>query len=130
MRVLAAHGPVLLAIDDVQWLDTPSQRIVAYACNRLAQAQVGILATHRREAGDALGLGHALDNRFTEMRLPPLAADATHHLVRTRLDVRIPRATMARVQAASGGNPMFALEFARVAATAKGRCPCPPRSRS
>ena len=125
VRVLAASGPVLLAIDDVQWLDAPSQRIVAYACNRLAQAPVGILATHRGDGGDALGLRQALDDRFAEMRLPPLGEVALHHLVRTRLGVRIPRATMARVHVASGGNPMFALEFAQVAATADGPLPLP-----
>ena len=125
VRVLAARGPVLLAIDDVQWLDAPSQRIVAYACNRLVQAPVGILVAHRGGVGDTLGLRHALDDRFAEMRVPPLGDGAMHDIVRTRLGVRIPRATMARVQAASGGNPMFALEFAQVAATADGPLPLP-----
>ena len=125
VRVLAARGPVLLAIDDVQWLDAPSQRIVAYACNRLVQAPVGILAAHRGDVGDTLGLRHALDDRFAEMRVPPLGDGAMHDLVRSRLGVRIPRATMARVQAASGGNAMFALEFAQVAATADGPLPLP-----
>ena len=59
------------------------------------------------------------------MRVPPLGDGAMHDLVRTRLGVKILRATMARVQAASGGNPMFALEFAQVAATADGPLPLP-----
>ena len=126
VRVLAARGPVLLAIDDVQWLDAPSQRIVAYAATDSLGHRSAFSPPHRGDAGDALGLGHALDNRFTEIRLPPLGAGALHHLVRTRLEVRIPRATMARVHAALGGNPMFRTpEFAHVAATADGPLPLP-----
>jgi DNA-binding NarL/FixJ family response regulator len=37
------------------------------------------------------------------------------HLIGLRLDLRLPRTTLSAVHAASGGNPMFALEFGRVA---------------
>ena len=53
------------------------------------------------------------ETRFGELRLEPLSLGALAHLIRTRLDVRIPRPALARVHEASGGNPMFALEFAR-----------------
>jgi len=113
LRSLADRGPVLVAIDDVQWLDPPSRRIIAFALKRLGDAPVGILATQRGDTDDPLDLHHALDEWFAEIRLGPLSSGALHHLVRTRLGVRIPRPLMARVHEASGGNPMFALEFAR-----------------
>ena len=65
------------------------------------------------DTGDALGLGEAFAHRFAEIRAGPLSLGALHHLIRTRLGARIPRPTLARLHEASGGNPMFALEFAR-----------------
>jgi DNA-binding CsgD family transcriptional regulator len=125
LRTLARRSPVVVAIDDVQWLDAPSQRILAFAARRLGDAPVGILVTQRVEAGDPLDLGHALEERLAEIRVGPLSIGALHHLIRTRLGLRIPRPTIARVHQASGGNPMFALEFAQVAACSAGPLPLP-----
>jgi DNA-binding CsgD family transcriptional regulator/tetratricopeptide (TPR) repeat protein len=113
LRALAVRTPLLVAIDDVQWLDPASRRIVAFAVKRLGDAPVGILATQRGSAEDPLDLRHALDQRLAEIRLGPLSAGALRHLIRTRLGVRIPGPTLARLHESSGGNPMFALEFAR-----------------
>jgi DNA-binding CsgD family transcriptional regulator len=125
LRTLATRSPVLVAIDDVQWLDPPSQRILAFAARRLGDAQVGILVSQRGDAGDPLDLGHAFEERVAEIRVGPLSVGALNHLIRTRLGLRIPRPTMARVHQASGGNPMFALEFAQLAASSAGPLPLP-----
>ena len=45
LRALAARRPTLVAIDDVQWLDASSQRVLAFALKRIGDARVGILAT-------------------------------------------------------------------------------------
>jgi predicted ATPase len=125
LRTLATRSPVLVAIDDVQWLDPPSQRILAFAARRLGDAQVGILVTQRGDAGDPLDLPHAFEERVAEIRVGPLSVGALNHLIRTRLGLRIPRPTMARVHQASGGNPMFALEFAQLSASSAGPLPLP-----
>jgi DNA-binding CsgD family transcriptional regulator len=125
LRVLAGHGPVLVAIDDAQWLDPASQRTITYAARRLADEPVGIVTTQRRDTGDALELGQAFAHRFAEIRPGPLSLGALHHLIRTRLGVRVPRPTVARIHDASGGNPMFALEFAKEASRASGPLPLP-----
>jgi DNA-binding CsgD family transcriptional regulator len=122
LRGLAARGPIVLAIDDVQWLDPASRRLIAYACARFGDAPIGVLATHRG-AGDPLELRRALDDAAVDVVVASLTARQIHSLVRTRLDVRLPRAWIERVHAASGGNPMFALEFAQVASA-----PCGPLS--
>ena len=116
LRVLAADRPLLVAIDDVQWLDPASARLLAFALRRAGNARIGLLATLREgpEQREPLGLGDAFEpGAFAELVLGPLSAGALQRLVRLRFDVRIPRPTMAAVHAASGGNPMFALEFAR-----------------
>ena len=126
LKKLAEQSPVLLAIDDVQWLDPPSRRIVAFAVRRLERAPVSVLATQRGNAADPLDLHHAFDERFLELHVGPMSVGALHHLIRTRLGARIPRPALARVHAASGGNPMFALEFARVASSGGAPLPVPP----
>lgn len=125
LRAVGARTPVLVAIDDAHWLDPASRRILAFAAKRLGDAPVGILATLRGNVADPFDLRQAFDQRFTEIRVGALSIGALHHLIRTRLGLRIPRPTVARVHEASGGNPMFALEFARVAAAAVGPLPMP-----
>jgi predicted ATPase len=41
---LATSGPVIVAIDDVQWLDAPSARVLAFVVRRLDDAPIRILA--------------------------------------------------------------------------------------
>ena len=113
LRALARDRPVLVAIDDVQWLDAPSARVVAFAGRRLGDSRVAMLLTQRDGTGDPLDAASTFGESFEEVRLGPLSMGALAHLVRTRLGMRIPRPLLARVHDASGGNPMFALEFAR-----------------
>ena len=49
LRVLAAGGPVVVAVDDVQWLDSPSARTLEFALRRLHDEPVTLLLTHRTE---------------------------------------------------------------------------------
>jgi DNA-binding CsgD family transcriptional regulator len=125
LRALADHSGVLVAVDDAQWLDPASRRVLAFAAKRVGGAPIRFLATQRGNTGDALELRASFDERFDSIRVGPLSIGALHHLIRTRLGVRIPRATVVRVHQASGGNPMFALEFAKVAGNAAGPLPLP-----
>jgi AAA ATPase domain len=60
LRALAAYGPVVVAIDDVQWLDVPSARVLAFVVCRLEDAPIRILVALRVGCGgDPLGLGQA-----------------------------------------------------------------------
>ncbi len=117
LHALAAERPLLLAVDDVQWLDAASVRTLSFALRRVGEAPIGVVATLRGDddARDPLGLATGFDAAYEEVALGPLSKDALQRLVRERFDVRIPRSQLAAVHAASGGNPMFALEFARAA---------------
>jgi DNA-binding NarL/FixJ family response regulator len=125
LRTLAGHCPLLVAIDDVQWLDPPSVRILAFAARRFGDAPIGVLVSQRGDAADPLNLRNAFDDRYAELRVGSLSVGALHHLIRTRLGLRISRPSLARVHEASGGNPMFALELAQVAASAGAPLPVP-----
>ena len=47
LRLLAAPAPVVVAVDDLQWVDAPSLRALTYAFRRLEDAPVGLVATVR-----------------------------------------------------------------------------------
>ena len=114
IRTIAHTSPVLIAIDDVQWLDAPSARVVAYALRRLADEPVGLLATHREGTESPFSVEQLRpEEEITRLEIPPLTLGALHHLARDRLGLSLPRPTLGRLLRASGGNPFFALEILR-----------------
>jgi DNA-binding NarL/FixJ family response regulator len=124
LTALAAEQPLLLAIDDVQWLDPASEGALGFAARRLP-VHIGLLVTRRADGTDEppLGLDRVLlGNRFVRLLLGALSLTSLHHLISGRLGVSFPRSTLARVAEASGGNPFFALEIAQaLAGTAEER---------
>ena len=123
IAVLAAERPILVAIDDVPWLDPASAEAIAFVVRRLARHRVGVLLAQRVETpGDApLGIDTVLP---TERRwIGPLALGAIHLLLSERLGLTLPRPTLAGLQAMANGNPFHALEIGR----ALGRLPNLPR---
>ncbi len=113
MRTLAKQGPVLLAIDDVQWLDRSSGTVVAFALRRLEAEPIGVFATVRgRQVEVPLALDRAFPN-FRRLPVEPLSVGAVHRLLWGRLGLALPRPVLIRVHRTTGGNPFFALELGR-----------------
>src|SRR5215213_10182776 len=116
LRVLASHTPVLLAIDDVQWLDRPSTSVLAFALRRLQDERVTILLA-RRISGKQSGpddLDRLLpEERLTRIRLGSLAVGPLHRLLATRFALTLPRPLLVRLHEAARGNPFLALELGR-----------------
>jgi DNA-binding CsgD family transcriptional regulator len=115
---IARKGPVLVAIDDVQWVDAASERALEFAARRLPD-QLGLLLAMRTEDEDEapLDLGHALPgDRLERVVLGPLSLASLHHIVSNRLAGTLTRPMLARIAQASGGNPLFSLEIARAVA--------------
>ena len=116
LRALAQHGPLLLAIDDVQWLDPGSAGALQVALRRLRGDPIGLLVTSRPTTGTRvpLGLERSLsEQRLTVLSVGPLSLGALHHLLGERLGMDVSRSELVRVQQESGGNPYFALELGR-----------------
>ena len=112
---LAADSPVLIAIDDLQWLDRSSKDVLAFAARRF-EAQVGLLLTERSDAdgGSAVTwLKLSRPDRIERVPVGPLSLGGLHTLISARLGRSFPRPTMVRIAEISGGNPFFALELAR-----------------
>ena len=127
LRSLAQPGPVVVAVDDVQWLDPPSASALEFVARRLGEEPIGFLVAQRREPGDtpALDLERALSgDRFERLSVGPLDVEALDRLLRTGLDAQFNRAALEQLHAASGGNPFFALEIAR--SVLQGKVPLTP----
>ena len=72
LEVMSRAGPVLVAVDDVQWLDPASAGVLQVAFRRLRGEPIGVLATARGAPGASLPLG--LKDSLSERRLTAAAA--------------------------------------------------------
>jgi len=119
---LATTGPVVLALEDVQWADDLSLRLLSYLSHRIGHRPVLLVATAREEDLDSVpGIRRFVDEmnhavgRLERVSLGPLSRSHTlellHVLVRGQTaDID---ATSERVWRASEGNPLVVVEIAR-----------------
>jgi DNA-binding CsgD family transcriptional regulator len=116
VRRLAQNGPMVLAIDDEQWLDPPSARVLAFALCRVREEPVCVLMTRRLESDGTLWPELARNfgsDGLEAVSVAPLDLGTLDALLRAQLGRTIPRPVLRRVHATSGGNPLFALAIAR-----------------
>jgi DNA-binding CsgD family transcriptional regulator len=112
---LAEGTPLLVAIDDLQWLDPSSVQVVAFAARRLS-GRVGVLGTVRTDpdgAGMAPWLQLPRPDGIARVGVAPLSPGGVHAVVSERLGRSFARPTIMRIQEVSGGNPFYAIELAR-----------------
>ena len=133
LQHVAEDRPIVLAIDDLQWLDAPSRAVVGFVLRRLGKARVGLLATVR--SGSPLGPGSEGDGSApadpvldavrerpaARLALGPLGDDAIGSIVRQHVGTTLSRPSLDRVCESSGGNPLYAIELARAAAGSPDR---------
>ena len=116
LRSVARESNVLVAVDDVQWIDASSARVLRFALRRLGDEPVGVLGSLRVGAGegpDRIGLPDAAPgDRTTRLIVGPMSNDALRRLIAERGGVALPRSILRRIQHICGGNPFFALEIA------------------
>jgi DNA-binding CsgD family transcriptional regulator len=114
LRALARQQPVLVAVDDLQWLDAPTRAVIEYAARRLRHESVALLLTRRLAEDDTpLALERELGTRLRRVALGPLSLGSLHRVLRERFQAPLPRPLLRRIHDRSGGNPFFALELAR-----------------
>jgi DNA-binding CsgD family transcriptional regulator len=128
IRLLATERPLLLALDDLQWLDRSSSRVLAFALRRLMGEPIGILATLREGEGDE---NHQLLRQAlpagTLVRLPvtPLDGAVVTRLLRSRLGAEaLSFPILEQVASTSAGNPFLAIQITEIL-VARGARPEP-----
>jgi len=102
--LVATLRPVVVIVDDLQWLDRPSASVLGFVARRLAGSRAGFLAAARSGQGSFLG-----KSGLPWHEVPPLDAVAAADLVSTRFPVLPPR-VRERVLAEAQGNPGQAVQ--------------------
>lgn len=113
LQALAATMPVVVAIDDMQWIDSPSAAALHFALRRLGNDRIGVLGTWRGRVG-AIPLADAIpDERVRRVGLGALSVDVLGRLALERLGLPLARPALLQLYRVSAGNPFLALEIAR-----------------
>ncbi|MBL7499933.1 AAA family ATPase [Frankia sp. CNm7] len=113
---LAADGPVMLAIDDLQWCDSASLRFLSYLVRRAEGLPILIVATLRTgEPHDDEGLLAELthDPGTVLIGPGPLTAAGVADLVRGRLGDAAEDAFVAACHRTTAGNPLLLRQLLR-----------------
>jgi DNA-binding CsgD family transcriptional regulator len=114
LRLLAVRDPVLVAVDDVQWLDPASAAVLWFAARRLQDERLKLLFSVRVQPGSpALQVERDLADRLLRVQVGPLSSSDLHRIVVARFGRPLPRPTLLGVHQTAGGNPFYALEIAR-----------------
>ncbi|WUH92588.1 AAA family ATPase [Streptomyces sp. NBC_00433] len=133
LTALCERSPVLLVLDDAQWLDRPSAEALAFVARRARRLPLAAIAAVRTPYGPAWawsGRAQALcPAPVLPLPVPPMTECEVAALLAGHEGTARTAAQLARLHAASGGNPYAALELARALAEesrATGRDPAAP----
>jgi DNA-binding CsgD family transcriptional regulator len=124
LRLLAHDGPILIVLDDLQWIDRASEGALAFALRRIVSEPVGLVVARRsalttgltapvsneRDLRSPLALA---TDRHVRLDVGGLSVGALGRLLHERLNVALPRPLLVRVHAACHGNPFLGMEMSR-----------------
>ncbi len=118
---LAAEGPLLLGIDNLQWTDAPSLRYLAYVARRISGVPTMIAATMRtgesHEIADLVA-ELAWDTDTLLLRPQPLTEDATSGLVARAYGRPAAPLFVAACHRTTSGNPLLLRQLLQALVTA------------
>jgi class 3 adenylate cyclase len=102
----AEEAPLLITVDDAQWIDRASTEAIGFVARRLVADPVAILIAVR-EGDDSPLLAAGL----AELRLAGLDQEAANELLSRAGGARVTRETARRLVGSTGGNPLALLEL-------------------
>lgn len=118
-RLMTKDAPLLVVIDDVQWLDAATADVLQFVFRRLGDLRLAVVLSRRTGPTDDVDSwpfepDPALPPaQRTHLRLGPLSLGALHALLQHRIGMRLTRPQLLRIHELSAGNPFYALELAR-----------------
>jgi DNA-binding CsgD family transcriptional regulator len=101
----AEEQPLLCVIDDAQWLDRASARVLAFVARRLLAERIAIVFAARAPI-DAL-------RGFAELRVEPLGRRDARALLDSVLPARLDEQVLERIVVETRGNPLAIIELPR-----------------
>ena len=105
-RQAASSSPLLIVVDDLQWLDRASGAVVGFVGRRLRGSRIGLLGAIRPGGG-----GFFERTGLPEFVVAPLPEAEAMELLARRF-VHLPTRLLRRVVDEAEGNPLALLEFA------------------
>jgi ATP/maltotriose-dependent transcriptional regulator MalT len=102
---LADEQPVLLVVDDAQWLDSATAQTLGFVARRIGAEAVGILFGARAVGIELHGL--------SELTVEGLPADDARALLGSAVEFLLDEPVRDRIVAETGGNPLALLELPR-----------------
>jgi DNA-binding CsgD family transcriptional regulator len=102
----ASERPLLVVVDDAQWLDQVSAEVLAFVARRVYADSIVFLFAVREPAERRMALGG-----LTEVRVPGLADGAARDLLASVAEGPLDNAVGARIVAETGGNPLALMEL-------------------
>ena len=115
----AAGAPLLLIVDDAQWADAQSLRLIHYLIRSAPAGRLLVAATARREELDehhpltTLTTALQASGHLTEIGLARLGREDTALLAGHITGASLDQAGLGRLYAHSEGNPLFVVEALR-----------------
>ncbi|HEX6452331.1 MAG TPA: AAA family ATPase [Trebonia sp.] len=103
----AAERPLIVAIDDAQWLDKASVEVLGFVARRLYADHVGMVFTVRKGEGHATALAG-----LPELVVGGLPDDAACQLLAASAGTPVDGRVSAQVVAGVAGNPLALVELA------------------
>jgi DNA-binding CsgD family transcriptional regulator len=101
----AEEQPLVCVVDDAQWLDTASARVLAFVGRRLLAEKIALVFA-TRALGDALA-------GLPDLRVEPLGRRDARALLESVLPARLDERVLERIVAETRGNPLALLELPR-----------------
>jgi hypothetical protein len=103
---LASRQPLLVAVDDGQWLDQASAEVLAFVARRVQADSIALLFAVREPAGRRLPL-----DGLSELHLTGLSERAARALLATVIDGPLDDDMAASLIAGANGNPLALMEL-------------------
>jgi DNA-binding CsgD family transcriptional regulator len=113
---LAAHRPLLLVVDDLQWADGFSQQAIEYLSRRVEGERLAlVLGVRVPDPGAELAPVAAIlgDSNALSLELAPLTSEGSDRLLASALGADGHAEFVAACREATNGNPYLILELAR-----------------
>ena len=101
----AEERPLLCVIDDAQWLDRASARVLAFVARRLLAERIAMVFAAREQIVSLAG--------FAELQVEPLGHRDARALLDSILPGRLDELVLERIVVETHGNPLALLELPR-----------------